>query len=218
MEQPWLPTSFNLLMLTVPRSCLLLHSPLVCHRSDVTHRTDDPLTLVWEKGFRLTCAVAFGLLAFAREEQQRVTQTRCEPVIDWQPCQIFRSWAEQTVGLILVNPALPSRGAQRVTCIDFHYDETWTSRCVVRVTALISVFCAGSQRPTPSWWATWHTAPAAWTTSLPGPSEPTSWFTMATAVWVSVFVCSVVHVGCKIIYYQVIHFCNCTTFLTTLTY
>lgn len=40
---------------------------------------------------------------------------------------------------------------------------------------------------TPSWWGTWRTVPAAWTTSPPEPWEPTFWSTMATVVSVSVF-------------------------------
>lgn len=64
-----------------------------------------------------------------------------------------------------------------------------TGTCILSVTVLISVsaYLAGSQRQTPSWWGTWRTGRAAWTTSPPALWELISWFTTATVVSVSVF-------------------------------
>lgn len=191
MEQPRLPTSFNLLVFTIPRPCLLLHSPLVCFVCVVYLPVCDPSDR-WParprlaEGLRLPALPPSGYwlligksskVSLRHAARQSLTDnavrystrgaSRCR---DWSYSSLRRRHAVPSALRLSITIAMKRRPA-----------------CVMRVRALISVFCAGSRRPTPSWWATWRTVPAAWTTSRLGPLEPTLWSTTATAVWVSVF-------------------------------
>lgn len=186
-------------MFTIPRPCLLLHSLLVCLCVcvcvyppvwDPSHRW--PARPRLAEGLRLPAPSPSGYwLLIGRSSnvslRHAVTQSLTDNAVRYSAREASWWW-DWSYSSLRRHRAAPS--ALRVSI-------TITMKlgppCVMHVTALISVSCAGSQRPTPLWWAMWRTVPAAWTTSRPGPLEPTLWFTMATAVWVSVFIYS--HAG-----------------------
>lgn len=164
MEQPWLPTSFNLLMFTfraLVSGSILLLSVCVCVFPPVCDPSDQwPARPHLAEGLGLPEPSPSGdWLLFGRSSnvslRHAVSQSLTDNAVRYS-ARGARWWWDWSYSSLRHHCAAP-----RLLRVLIKIMMKRGPPCFMLVIVLISVFFTGSQRPTPSWWATWRTVPAA---------------------------------------------------------